>query len=131
MKIYTMNNMIIVDHNGLSLYIDLGYLGSYHGLTILKHSEIYQACHENFKFASDYFEYLLGDLGTWEWKCLLCSRLGSKSYLKMKFMWFLYKPTKLEFTQKFYKPMKPNKFVIYIKDTWTSHLKTLNNIIQT
>jgi hypothetical protein len=85
-----MNNMIIVDHNGLFLYIDLGYLGSYHGLTILKHSGIYQACHENFKLANYYFEYLLGDLGTWEWKHLLCNRLGSKSYLQMWIMvWFV------------------------------------------
>ncbi len=76
-----------MDHNGLFLYIDLGCLGSYH---ILKHLGIYQECHENFTHVDDYFEYLLGDLGTWEWKYLLCNRLGSKSYLQMWIMvWFM------------------------------------------
>jgi hypothetical protein len=39
---------------------DLGYLGSYHGLTILKHLSIYQECQENFAHVDDYFEHLFG-----------------------------------------------------------------------
>jgi hypothetical protein len=43
-----------------------------------------------FKHVDDYFEYLLGELGTWGWRCLLCGRLGSKSYLQMWIMvWFV------------------------------------------
>jgi hypothetical protein len=29
-KMYAMNNIVILDHHGLFIYIDIGYLGSYH-----------------------------------------------------------------------------------------------------
>ncbi len=41
-KIYAMNNMIIVDHHGLFIYVDPSYLGSYHDVNILWHSSVYR-----------------------------------------------------------------------------------------
>lgn len=38
---YAMNNTIIMDHCGLLIHIDVGYLRSYHDLNILQHSNIY------------------------------------------------------------------------------------------
>jgi hypothetical protein len=34
-KIYAMNNMVILDHQGLFIYINGGYLGSFHDVSIL------------------------------------------------------------------------------------------------
>jgi hypothetical protein len=59
-KIYVMNNIMICDHQGLFMYIDTNYLGSYHDVNILRHSSIYnQWC----THGDDYFEYFLKDLG--------------------------------------------------------------------
>jgi len=56
-----MNNTIIMDHHGLFIYIDIGYHGSYHDVTILRHSSVYKNWHQYFTHGDDYFEYLLGD----------------------------------------------------------------------
>ncbi len=40
-KMYAMNNTMILDHHGLFIYIDLGYLGSYHDVSIVRHLAIY------------------------------------------------------------------------------------------
>jgi hypothetical protein len=40
-KIYVMNNTMILDHHGLFIYIDLGYLGSCHDVSIFHHWAIY------------------------------------------------------------------------------------------
>jgi hypothetical protein len=37
-----MNNIIVVDHQGLFIYFDFGYLGSNHDVTILRQFEIHQ-----------------------------------------------------------------------------------------
>ncbi len=34
-NIYVMNNMVIVDHHGLFIYVDQGYPSSYHDVSIL------------------------------------------------------------------------------------------------
>lgn len=61
-KIYGFNNTIAVDHDGLIIYIDPGYAGSYHDITILRQSELYRNWRDYFTVGEqDYFEYLLGD----------------------------------------------------------------------
>jgi hypothetical protein len=37
-----MNNIVILDHHGLFIYIDIDYPGSYHDVTILRHSSVYK-----------------------------------------------------------------------------------------
>jgi hypothetical protein len=62
-KMYYMNNMIILDHCGLFIYLDTRYLGSYQDVTILRQSNLYKNWQQFFKHRDDYFEYLLGDPG--------------------------------------------------------------------
>jgi hypothetical protein len=37
-----MNNTVILDHRGLFIYMDIDYHGSYHNVTILRHSNVYK-----------------------------------------------------------------------------------------
>ena len=64
-KIYCMNNVIIVDHHGLFIYVDPSYRGSFHDVTCLRASNMYGTWREYFIYddANQYFEYVLGDLG--------------------------------------------------------------------
>jgi hypothetical protein len=56
-----MNNIVILDHHGVFIYIDSNYLGSYHNVSILRHLVIYRKQCQYFIHRDDYFEYLLGD----------------------------------------------------------------------
>jgi hypothetical protein len=61
-KIYGFNNTIAVDHDGLIIYVDPGYGGSYQDITILKQSDLYRNWRDYFTVGEEnYFEYLLGD----------------------------------------------------------------------
>ena len=64
-KIYCMNNIVIVDHHGLFIYIDSSYLGSFHDVSCLHASELHESWREYFVHndTNEYFEYVLGDLG--------------------------------------------------------------------
>jgi hypothetical protein len=41
-KIYAMNNIVFLDHQGLFIYINGGYLGSFHDVNILQHLNVYR-----------------------------------------------------------------------------------------
>jgi hypothetical protein len=58
-----MNNVVIIDHQGLFIYIDPGFPGSYHDINCLRHSEISQNWQRHFTITEHYQEYLLGDPG--------------------------------------------------------------------
>jgi hypothetical protein len=60
-KIYAFNNTIVVDHEGFIIYIDPGYVGSAHDVTILKESSLHQNWRNHFTRTQNSFEYLLGD----------------------------------------------------------------------
>ena len=60
---YYMNNTIIVDHNGLFIHVDPGYLGSYHDVNILRYSHLYGQWRDFFTQNDRVHEYLLGDPG--------------------------------------------------------------------
>jgi DDE superfamily endonuclease len=64
-KMYCFNNVVIVDHDGLFIYVDAGFAGSFHDVRCLRNSHL----HHNWR---DYFtnddldtvqEYVLGDPG--------------------------------------------------------------------
>ena len=63
MSMYCVSNTVIVDHDGLFIYIDPGYPGSFHDVNCLRRSELYQNWREYFEHTDQYFEYLLGDPG--------------------------------------------------------------------
>jgi hypothetical protein len=57
-----MNNIMIWDHHGLFIYINLGYTPrSYHNVNIIHHSTIYREWCEYFTHWDDYFNYFLID----------------------------------------------------------------------
>lgn len=60
---YCLNSSALVDHDGLFIFIDLGYLGSYHDVTILKELAIDKNWRQLFTNEEQYFEYVLGDQG--------------------------------------------------------------------
>lgn len=60
-KMYAYQNTIVVDHDGLIIYLDPGYPGSYHDVTILRQSELYQNWRQYFEHDDDSFEYVMGD----------------------------------------------------------------------
>ena len=62
-KIYCMNNVVIVNHHGLFIYVDPSYPGSLHDMTCLRASEMYGMWHHfsAYNDARQYFEYVLGD----------------------------------------------------------------------
>ena len=42
-KMYCMNNVVIVDHHGLFIYVDPTYPGSFHDVSCLQVSDMYRA----------------------------------------------------------------------------------------
>jgi hypothetical protein len=60
-KMYCMNNIMVVDHHGLFIYLDLGHPELFHDVNILWQSNIHTKWHQHFVHTNAYFEYLLGD----------------------------------------------------------------------
>lgn len=64
-KTYAMNNTIVIDHDGLIIYVDPGYPGSYHDVSILRESDLFKNWRRYFtrehEEGRDYAEFLLGD----------------------------------------------------------------------
>ena len=60
---YAFNNTVVVDHDGLFIFIDAGYPGSFHDVSILRSSEFHANWREHFRHDDVYFEYVLGDPG--------------------------------------------------------------------
>lgn len=60
---YCMNNTILVDHDGLFIFVDGGYPGSFHDMTILKNSWVEMHWWDLFTNNNDYCEFVLGDQG--------------------------------------------------------------------
>jgi DDE superfamily endonuclease len=58
-----MNSTVIVDHDGLFIYVDPWYPGSFHDVTILRLSELCTSWRDYFTHNDEYIEYLSGDPG--------------------------------------------------------------------
>ncbi len=71
-----MNNTVVVDHQGLFIYLDCGYLCSYHDVTILCRYKLHKNWHQFFLHGDEYFEYLLGDLGYVGEEMFIMRRIG-------------------------------------------------------
>jgi hypothetical protein len=57
-----MNKIVVVDHHGLFIYLDLKYPRSFHDINILWQLEIHMNWRQHFVHTNKYCEYLLGDL---------------------------------------------------------------------
>jgi hypothetical protein len=64
---YFFNNIVVIDHDGLFIYVDPGFAGSFHDVNCLRNSELHRTWRQKFtrteSAEGDYFEYLLGDPG--------------------------------------------------------------------
>jgi hypothetical protein len=75
-----MNNMIIVNHHKLFIYVNPSYPSSYHDVNILQHSSVYQNWHQYFTHGDEYFEYLLGDPGYMAKEMFIMRRIGQQEF---------------------------------------------------
>ena len=62
-KMYCINNLVVVDHFGLFIYVEAGFPGAYHDINVLRRSELAANWRDFFTHRDDYFEYILGDPG--------------------------------------------------------------------
>ena len=65
-KIYSLNNIVVVDHDGLFIYIDPSLAGSFHDVRCLRNTDLGLNWTDYFEidYDSPYpVEYLLGDPG--------------------------------------------------------------------
>lgn len=60
-KMYCMNSTILIDHHGLFIFVDPGYPGSFHDVTILKNSMVEAYWRQLFTHTDEYSEFVLGD----------------------------------------------------------------------
>jgi DDE superfamily endonuclease len=62
---YCFNNVVTIDHDGLFIYVDAGFAGSFHDVRCLRACDIYDNWREYFRCDNldDVQEYLLGDPG--------------------------------------------------------------------
>jgi hypothetical protein len=80
-KIYSVNNTVVVDHDGLFTYVDPDYCGSFHDVNILRNSSLLKNWREYFVHNDDYFEYLLGDPGYAGEDMFIMRRIGARENL--------------------------------------------------
>lgn len=88
-------NSLMVERKFMAT-MTLGYPGSFHNVTILRHSQLYHEPQTRFDHTIDYFEYLLGDLGNKGVYMHKLVQFRTKTYpLRMDFMDLTHKPKKL------------------------------------
>jgi hypothetical protein len=63
--IYCFNNIVVVDHDGLFIFVDPGHAGSYHDVNCLRNSDLHREWRERFSRPSldEVGQHLLGDPG--------------------------------------------------------------------
>ena len=75
-KIYAVNNTVIIDHDGLFIYVDCGYPGSFHDVNILRQSELHRNWRLYFRHDDNAREYVLGDPGYMGEEMYIMRRIG-------------------------------------------------------
>ena len=51
---YCMNNMVVVSHKILFIYLDSSFLGSFHDVIILHHPNFYKRWHAHFMMTNTF-----------------------------------------------------------------------------
>ena len=64
-KMYYMNNVVLVDHHGLFIYVNLSYPDLFHDVSSSQALDIYETWRDYFAYddANQYFKYVFGDSG--------------------------------------------------------------------
>ena len=80
-EIYCMNTVIVVDHDGLIIYVDAGFAGSFHDARCLENSDLGMNWRHYFTRHSDLMEvieFLLGDPGYMGWEMFILRRIDAR-----------------------------------------------------
>jgi hypothetical protein len=73
-----LNNTVVVDNNGLFIYVDAGYPGKFHDVNILRSSDLFKRWRDFFTHRDDYLEYLPGDTGYVGEEMFIMRRIGQR-----------------------------------------------------
>lgn len=79
--IYCMNCVIVVDHDGLIIYVDAGFAGSFHDARCLENTELGLNWRDYFTQHADLdeiLEFLLGDPGYLGWEMFIMRRVDAR-----------------------------------------------------
>jgi hypothetical protein len=60
-KMYCINNLVVVDHFGLFIYVEAGFPGAYHDINVLRRFDLAANWRDFFTHRDEYFEYIIGD----------------------------------------------------------------------
>jgi len=60
---YCINNLVVVDHFGLFIYVEASFSSAYHDINVLQGSDLATNWRDFITQRNDYFEYILGDPG--------------------------------------------------------------------
>jgi DDE superfamily endonuclease len=77
-KMNCLNNTVVVDHNGLFIYVDTDYPGKFNDVNILQNANLYREWRDYFTHNDDYFEYVLGDPGYVGEEMFIMRRVGQR-----------------------------------------------------
>jgi hypothetical protein len=58
-----MNSTVVIDHDGPIIFVDPGYPGSFHDVTVLRNSVLHANWRNYFSHTDETIEYVLGDPG--------------------------------------------------------------------
>jgi DDE superfamily endonuclease len=73
---YAMNSTVIVDHDGFFIFVNPGYPGSFHDLSILRNSDLHTNWRNYFNHTGETIEYVLGEPGYSGSDMFILRRLG-------------------------------------------------------
>ena len=60
---YCINNLVVVDHLGIFIYMEAGFPGAYHDINVLRRSDSAANWCDVFTHRNEYFGYILGNPG--------------------------------------------------------------------
>lgn len=60
-RMHCMNNTVVIDHDGLFIFVDPSYPGTLHDVAMLRNSTLHRNWRQAFSRSNETMEYLLGD----------------------------------------------------------------------
>jgi DDE superfamily endonuclease len=92
--IYCFNNTVVFDHDGLFIFVNSGYAGSFHDVNCLRHSILHREWRERFKRSSldEPGEYLLEDPGYVGVEMYILRQFTGSSFQRIQMQLLLRRP---------------------------------------
>jgi DDE superfamily endonuclease len=79
---YCFNNVVVVDHQGLFIFVDSGFAGSFHDVRCLRNNSLHLHWRDHFRIDDEdrVQEYLLGDPGYMGLEMYILRRVDRREY---------------------------------------------------